>query len=97
MFEVGSKPAPVIVSVCEIAPWPTWLGLTAVTLTWGGSGSSLVIVPTPSLPAIPPFTGLDRWSAKVSSGSNVVSPLMVTSTLLLVSPGAKTKVPAATT
>jgi hypothetical protein len=56
--------------------------------------SSSAIVPVP-LPATVAPAGFERLSVNVSAGSEVVSPLTRTVTVLLVSPGAKVSVPAA--
>ena len=42
---------------------------------------------------VPPLVALDRLTKNVSSGSTVVSPLMVTETVLVRSPAAKLTVP----
>src|SRR2546425_9623190 len=49
--------------------------------------SSFWIVPVPTALAIVALVAPDRVTVKVSLGSNVVSPLTVTVTVLLVSPG----------
>ena len=61
-----------------------------------GAASSLRIVPMPNmLPAAMPPGMSDRRTRNVSWPSKVVSPLSVTATSLLVSPGAKVTVPVA--
>src|SRR5436190_776331 len=54
--------------------------------------SSFWIVPVPTALAIVALVAPDRVTVKVSSGSNLVSPLTVTVMVLLVSPGAKVSV-----
>ena len=56
-------------------------------------GSSFAIVPVPVQREIGAPLGLLRLTVNVSSGSFVVSPLTVTFTVLLVSPGANVTVP----
>src|SRR5207244_11861763 len=55
----------------------------------GGSPSSLVIVPTPRLSEIMPFTGDERSTEKFSVASTAVSPTTFTMTNFRVSPGVK--------
>ena len=42
---------------------------------------------------VPPLLALNRLTKNVSSGSTVVSPLMVTDTVLVITPAAKLTVP----
>ena len=58
-----------------------------------GCASSLLIVPTPWLSAIVAFVALDRFTLKVSFGSNTVSPLTVTLIGCEVWPAVNVKVP----
>ncbi len=60
-----------------------------------GSVSSFWIVPTAWPSAIVAWTGVSRSTVKVSSGSNLVSPLTTTCTVWLVMPGANVTVPVA--
>jgi hypothetical protein len=55
--------------------------------------SSFLIVPWPWLSEIVAFVGLVRLTKKVSSVSLTVSPLIVTGTDLVVSPGLNVSVP----
>lgn len=73
------------------------IGSTEVGSTWvpawlietdGGSSSSSSIVPVPSSSVIVTFDALLSRSVSVSSGSGVMSPLTVTSTVADVAPGA---------
>ena len=59
-----------------------------------GAASLSVIVPMPVPVEIVALVGLLSFTATVSSGSSIVSPLTVTAMLLVVSPAAKVKVPA---
>src|SRR5437773_668118 len=58
-----------------------------------GCPSSLTIVPAPWLSLIVALTGFERLTKNVSLGSNLVSPLTVTATGWLVTPGRKVTVP----
>ena len=60
-----------------------------------GAASSSVIVPVPVPVEIVALVGLLSFTATVSFSSFRVSPLTVTTMLLLVSPAAKVKVPEA--
>ena len=51
-----------------------------------------MMAPTARPLAMAAFTGVDRVKKNASFGSGVVSPRMTTSTVLLVSPGAKVTV-----
>src|SRR2546427_207858 len=59
--------------------------------------SSFWMVPVPTGLAIVALVGLDRLTKKVSLGSNFVSPLTVTVTGWLVTPGANVTIPLAAT
>src|SRR5437016_2342119 len=59
--------------------------------------SSFWMVPVPNALAIVALVAPDRVTVKVSSGSNLVSPLTVTVMVLLVSPGLNVSVPFAAT
>ena len=70
---------------------------TVMSLIWIVGVSSLTIVPTPvALAIVAPPVGRERLTLKVSFGSDVVSPLMVTPTVLLVWPGVKVSTVAGT-
>src|SRR5437667_36810 len=62
-----------------------------------GCPSSLTIVPAPWLSLIVALTGFERLTKNVSLGSNLVSPLTMTVTGWLVTPGANVTVPLAAT
>jgi len=82
----------VIVNVAGVVPDGTFVTVTLLTVKVG-NGKLLTIVPVAhARPRVPP-AGLDRFSAKVSVGSQPGSPLTYTVTVWLVWPGAKVKVP----
>ena len=79
------------VNTAAVVPLLPSVTLTSPTDRLGRApASSLRIVPTAWLSAITALVALDRLTTKVSSGSNVVSPLMVTLKDLLVWPAAMT-------
>ena len=74
---------------------PPSVAVTSLTLNAGG-GSLSVIVPTPRASArVAPPVGPERLSDSVSFPSLIGSSIVATVTVLLVSPGAKVKVPPA--
>jgi hypothetical protein len=93
---------PVRVNVKAPGSWPASEALASVgtTVTTGsGAVSSLMITPTAWPSAIVAFAlAFDRLTKNCSSGSNAVSPRMVTVTVLLVWPGVyvRTRGPLAT-
>src|SRR6266536_88841 len=89
----------VTVSVAGVSPTPP-SGVVASPIRTtgsspGGYSSSSLIVTTPSGSAMVAPAGFERWTVNVSSCSTSVSPKTVTSTCLLVSPGANVRVPEA--
>ena len=79
---VPASPSVIVTSVIEMSP------------TTAATASSLLMVPMPwLLTMVPPLVALNRLTKNVSSGSTVVSPLMVTETVLVRSPAAKLTVP----
>src|SRR5438552_3208437 len=72
-------------------------GLTTSSMESAGWVSWFWFVPVPCALAIVALVAPDRVTVKVSSGSNLVSPLTVTVMVLLVSPALNVSVPLAAT
>ena len=86
-------PLRVTVKVISFVPLLPSKMLTSLIESVGGAASSLRIVPVPLLSEIVALVGAESFRKKVSFDSKVVSPLIVTLTVLLVWPGVNVRSP----
>ena len=83
-----------MVNVAVVVPaFPSVSATSLIEIVGGGAESSLTIVPIPKPSPIVALVGSDRLTLKVSFGSTLVSPLIVTLTGCEVWPGKKVTVP----
>ncbi len=78
-----------------IVPAPSSADASPIVML--GTPSSLTMVPWPVPSAMVAFAGLLRFTAKVSSASAAVSPVTLTVTCCMVTPGVNVRVPLAGT
>ena len=77
--------------IVDVPAFPSAIDWSSIEMS--GTWSSFVMVPSPEPSAIPALPAPKRLTVNVSSASWVVSPLMVTSTVLVVWPGSNVTVP----